>query len=135
MSDPFTIFNFAVWGILFLVLIFKFFRSICLVPTRKAYIIERLGKYQRTLGPGLHVLIPFVDKVAFVRDLKEHTIDIPPQSCFTKDEVQVEVDGVAYISVIDPVKASFAGATSSLCECLHGFIDILEGHALASEPV
>lgn len=105
--DVYTIFNFAVWGILFLVVIFKFFSSICLVPTRKAYIVERFGKYERTLGPGFHVLIPFVDKVAFVRDLKEHTIDIPPQSCFTKDEVQVEVDGVAYISVIDPVKASY----------------------------
>ena len=107
MSDLFTIFNFAVWGILFLVLFFKSFRSICLVSTRKAYIVERLGKYQRTLGPGFQVLIPFVDKVAFVRDLKEHTIDVPPQSCFTKDEVRVEVDGVAYISVIDPVKASY----------------------------
>ena len=107
MSDLFTIFNFAVWGILFLVVFFKFFRSICLVSTRKAYIVERLGKYQRTLGPGFHVLIPFVDKVAFVRDLKEHTIDVPPQSCFTKDEVRVEVDGVAYISVVDPVKASY----------------------------
>ena len=107
MSDLFTIFNFAVWGILFLVVFFKFFRSICLVSTRKAYIVERLGKYHRTLGPGFHVLIPFVDKVAFVRDLKEHTIDVPPQSCFTKDEVRVEVDGVAYISVVDPVKASY----------------------------
>ena len=107
MSDLFTIFNFAVWGILFLVLLFKFYRSICLVSTRKAYIVERLGKYTRTLGPGFHVLIPFVDKVAFVRDLKEHTIDVPPQSCFTKDEVRVEVDGVAYISVVDPVKASY----------------------------
>ena len=109
--DVYMLFNFAVWGILFLVVIFKFFNSICLVPTRKAYIVERFGKYARTLGPGFHVLIPFVDKVAFVRDLKEHTIDIPPQSCFTKDEVQVEVDGVAYISVIDPVKASY-GVTS-----------------------
>ena len=107
MQDFFSFFNLIVWGILFLILIFKFFRSICLVPTRKAYIVERLGKYQRTLGPGFHALIPFVDKVAFIRDLKEHTIDVPPQNCFTKDEVQVVVDGVAYISVIDPVKASY----------------------------
>ncbi|MEE8584273.1 MAG: stomatin-like protein [Acidobacteriota bacterium] len=107
MKDLFSIFNLVVWGILFLILIFKFFRSICLVPTRKAYIVERLGKYQRTLGPGFHALIPFVDKVAFICDLKEHTIDVPPQNCFTKDEVQVIVDGVAYLSVIDPVKASY----------------------------
>ncbi len=107
MQDFFSIFNLVVWGFLFLILIYKFFRSICLVPTRKAYIVERLGQYHRTLGPGFHALIPFVDKVAFVRDLKEHTIDVPPQNCFTKDEVQVVVDGVAYISVIDPVKASY----------------------------
>ncbi|MHC4944211.1 MAG: SPFH domain-containing protein [Planctomycetota bacterium] len=101
------IFNLAVWGILFLVLIIKFFQSIRLVPTKFAYIVERLGKYHKTLGPGFHALIPFVDRVAFIRDLKEETVDVPPQECFTRDEVKVEVDGVIYISVVDPVKASY----------------------------
>ena len=107
MSTVFELFNLAVWGILFLVLIVKFLRSIRLVPTQSAYIVERLGNYSRTLNPGFHALVPFVDKVAFIRDLKEETVDVPPQECFTRDEVQVEVDGVLYISVIDPVKASY----------------------------
>ncbi|MDP6700954.1 MAG: stomatin-like protein [Candidatus Latescibacteria bacterium] len=107
MSDFFDIFNLVVWGGLFLVLIFKFFRSIRLVPTQSAYIVERLGQYSRTLQPGFHALVPFIDKVTFIRDLKEETVDVPPQECFTRDEVQVEVDGVIYISVVDPVKASY----------------------------
>jgi regulator of protease activity HflC (stomatin/prohibitin superfamily) len=107
LASPLELFNLAVWGILFLVLIFKFFQSIRLVPTKFAYIVERLGKYHKTLGPGFHALIPFVDRVAFIRDLKEETVDVPPQECFTRDEVKVEVDGVIYISVTDPVKASY----------------------------
>ena len=101
------IFNLIVWGILFLILIVKLFLSIRIVPTKNAYIVERLGKYHKTLGPGFHALIPFIDRVAFTRDLKEETVDVPPQECFTRDEVKVEVDGVIYISVTDPVKASF----------------------------
>jgi len=104
---PLDIFNLVVWGILFLILIVKFFRSIRLVPTQSAYIVERLGQYSKTLGPGFHALVPFIDRVAFIRDLKEETVDVPPQECFTRDEVQVEVDGVIYISVTDPVKASY----------------------------
>lgn len=105
--SPSEIFNLAVWGILFLVLIVKFFQSIRLVPTQSAFIVERLGRYSKTLGPGFHALVPFVDRVAFIRDLKEETVDVPPQECFTRDEVQVEVDGVIYMSVTDPVKASY----------------------------
>ena len=99
--------NFAVWGICFAVLIFQFFRSIRVVPTAKAYIVERLGKYSRTLGPGFHARLPFLDRVAFIQDLKETSISVPPQVCFTQDNVQVEVDGVIYISVVDPVAASY----------------------------
>ena len=102
-----NIFYFAVWGIVFLILIFKFFASIRLVPTQSAYIVERLGNYHKTLGAGFHALIPFVDRVAFIQDLKELTVEVPPQECFTGDEVRVEVDGVMYISVIDPVLASY----------------------------
>lgn len=102
-----TYINLAVWGFCFAVLIFQFFRSIRIVPTAKAYIVERLGKYSRTLGPGFHALLPFLDRVAFIQDLKEVSISVPPQVCFTKDNVQVEVDGVIYISVVDPVAASY----------------------------
>ena len=104
-------FNFVVWGVVFFVLIVRFFTSIRLVPTQSAYIVERLGKYHKTLGPGFHALIPFLDRVAFIQDLKEQTIEVPPQDCFTKDEVRVEVDGVMYLSVVEAVRASY-GATS-----------------------
>ncbi len=101
------IFNLIVWGVFFLTLVSKFFASIRVVPTQSAYIVERLGNYKKTLGPGFHALIPFFDRVAFIHDLKEEAVDVPPQECFTKDEVRVEVDGVMYISVTDPVKASY----------------------------
>lgn len=101
------VFNFVVWGVIFAILVVQFLRSIRLVPTMKAYVVERLGKYHKTLGPGFHSLLPFIDNVAFIQDLKEESIEVPPQECFTKDNVQVEVDGVIYISVSDPVKASY----------------------------
>jgi len=97
----------AIWGAIFLFLAFKFIQAICLVPTKSAYVVERLGKYRCTLEAGFHILLPFVDRVAFVQDLKEETIDVPPQECFSKDEVNVEVDGVIYIEVIDSLKASY----------------------------
>ncbi|MCL2917777.1 SPFH domain-containing protein [Shewanella litorisediminis] len=97
----------AIWGLIFFIFIIKLFQSIRLVPTKSAYIVERLGKYHSTLDAGFHALIPFVDKVAYIHDLKEETIDVPPQECFSSDEVKVEVDGVIYISVVDPVKASY----------------------------
>lgn len=97
----------VIWGLIFTIFGIKLFQSIRLVPTKSAYIVERLGKYHSTLDAGFHALIPFVDKVAYIHDLKEETIDVPPQECFSSDEVNVEVDGVIYISVTDPVKASY----------------------------
>ncbi|MGL4836359.1 MAG: SPFH domain-containing protein [Shewanella sp.] len=97
----------AIWGLIFALFVIKLFQSIRLVPTKSAYIVERLGKYHCTLDAGFHALIPFVDKVAYIHDLKEEIIDVPPQECFSSDEVNVEVDGVIYISVTDPVKASY----------------------------
>ncbi len=97
----------GVWGILFLIVMVKFFQSIRLVSTRTAHIVERLGKYHKTLEAGFHALLPFLDEVTFVQDLKEEAIDVPPQDCFTGDEVKVSVDGVIYISVVDPIKASY----------------------------
>ncbi len=101
------LFVMIVWAVIFLVLAYKFIQAICLVPTKSAYVIERLGNYKCTLEAGFHALIPFVDRVAYVQDLKEETIDVPPQECFSKDEVNVEVDGVIYIQVVDAVKASY----------------------------
>jgi len=77
------------------------------VPQKQAFIVERLGKYARTLNAGFHILVPFVDRVAYKHSLKEITIDVPPQMCITKDNIAVEVDGVLYLQVMDPVKASY----------------------------
>jgi regulator of protease activity HflC (stomatin/prohibitin superfamily) len=97
----------AVWAIIFGVFIIKLFQSIRIVSTRTAHIVERLGQYHKTLDAGFHALLPFIDKVTFVQDLREEAIDVPPQECFTSDEVKVIVDGVIYMSIWDPVKASY----------------------------
>jgi regulator of protease activity HflC (stomatin/prohibitin superfamily) len=77
------------------------------VPQRSAFIVERLGKYAKTLDAGFHILVPFLDRVAYKHSLKEVAVDVPPQTCITKDNIAVEVDGVLYLQVIDPVKASY----------------------------
>lgn len=105
--DLIDTFNFAFWTIAFIIIVYKFIRSVRLVPTQKAFIIERLGKYHKTLDAGFHALIPFVDRVIAEQDLREYTIDVPPQNCFSKDEVNLLVDGVIYLSVMDPAKASY----------------------------
>ncbi|MBN2359538.1 MAG: paraslipin [Deltaproteobacteria bacterium] len=99
--------NYVIWGLFALYVLIKVIRGIRLVPTRCAYIVERLGKYHKTLGPGPHVIVPFFDRVAYVQDLREETIDVPPQECFTRDNVKVEVDGVIYLSVTNAVAASY----------------------------
>lgn len=96
-----------IWGLTSLYIAFKVLRSIRVVPNRTELLVERLGSYDRTLGPGVHFLIPFFDKVAFSIDLKEEAIDVPPQDCFTKDNVRVEVDGVLYMRVTSAKMASY----------------------------
>jgi regulator of protease activity HflC (stomatin/prohibitin superfamily) len=105
--DLLDLLNGVVWAALALGLVYKFVRSIRLVPTKKAAVVERLGRYRTTLGPGFHALMPFLDKVAYVHDLREQSLPVPPQECFTQDNVKVNVDGVMYIAVVDPVKASY----------------------------
>ncbi len=82
-------------------------KSAVIVPQRSNFIIERLGKYSRTLDSGFHILIPFIDKVAYRQLLKEEVIDVPRQECVTKDNIQVGVNGVLYLQVIDAHKASY----------------------------
>ena len=94
-------------GVIFIYILLGIIRSLRLVPARMEFIVERFGRYRNTLGAGFHFLIPFIDKVASIQDLKEHTMDVPPQTCFTKDEIQVEVDGVIYLQVVDSQKASY----------------------------
>jgi len=83
------------------------FAIVKIVPTQKVYIVERLGKYHKTLEAGFNVLAPFVDKVAYVHSLKEVAVDVPPQTCITKDNISVAIDGILFFRIIDPVKASY----------------------------
>ena len=78
-----------------------------IVPQRSAYIVERLGKYNNTLHAGFHILIPFIDKISYKHTLKEQAIDVAPQTCITRDNISVEVDGILYLQVIDPKNASY----------------------------
>ncbi|MFO0775265.1 MAG: stomatin-like protein [Nitrospiraceae bacterium] len=77
------------------------------VPQQSAYVVERLGKYHSTLNAGFHILVPFVDAVRYKHSLKETAIDIPEQICITRDNVQVGVDGVLYLKVMNPERASY----------------------------
>lgn len=105
--SSFDMLGYFIWIVFILFVVFSFVRSFRIVNTQTAQVVERLGRYHLTLEQGFHVLIPFVDQVASTLDLREQTLDIAPQECFSKDEVQVEVDGVIYISVKDPVKATY----------------------------
>ena len=100
-----TIFNFWVgFAILSIVLVKS---SIKLVPQNMAYVVERFGKYNTTMVAGLNLLIPFIDKVAYYRTLKEQAVDVPSQSAITRDNISLGVDGVLYLKVVDPYKASY----------------------------
>lgn len=92
---------------LVILIVVAVFKTARIVPQKMAFIVERLGKYAKTLDAGFHILIPFLDKVAYKHSLKEIAIDVPSQSCITRDNITVEVDGVLYLQVVDPVKASY----------------------------
>ena len=89
------------------VVIFVLFKTAVVVPQQSAYVIERLGKFSRVLKAGFHILIPFLERVAYKHTLKERAADIAEQICITKDNVQVGVDGVLYLQVLDPGRASY----------------------------
>jgi regulator of protease activity HflC (stomatin/prohibitin superfamily) len=97
---------FAVVGVVVLV-VFVIARTAVVVPQQSAFVIEYLGKYSRTLEAGFHILIPFVERSAYRHTLKEQATDIQEQICITRDNVQVGVDGVLYLKVLDPSKASY----------------------------
>lgn len=94
-------------GLLAIVIIISLFRSIRIIPGMTAYVVERLGKYNRTLEAGFHVLVPFIEKVRYKHVLKEKAVDVPAQDCYTLDNVKVMVDGVLYMKVVDPRGASY----------------------------
>jgi len=82
-------------------------QAVRVIPQNEAYIIERLGKYDSTLEAGFHILIPFVDRVAYRHSLKEFAIDVPAQQAITKDNVSLGIDGVLYLRIMDPKSASY----------------------------
>lgn len=88
-------------------LLVAFLSTFKVVPQRSVYIVERLGKFSRSLDAGFHILIPFIDKVAYKQNLKEQALDVASQICITRDNIAVEVDGILYLQVIDPQKASY----------------------------
>ena len=96
----------AIYAIVFLVFVI-FMMGVKVVPQQRAFILERLGKYQTTLQPGINFIIPVVDRIAYKHGLKEQAYDIHEQVCITKDNVQVRVDGVIFLQVIDAHKASY----------------------------
>ena len=98
-----TIFSIA--AALFAVIVLA--RSARVVPQQSVYVVERLGRYHGTLEAGFHLLVPFVDRVAYRHSLKERAVDIPQQICITRDNVQISVDGVLYLQVMDARRASY----------------------------
>jgi regulator of protease activity HflC (stomatin/prohibitin superfamily) len=94
----------VVIAIIFIVRTFK------IVPQQNAWVVERLGKFDRTLTPGLKFLVPFVDRVAYKHSLKEVPLDVPSQVCITRDNTQLQVDGILYFQVTDPMRASYGSS-------------------------
>ncbi len=90
-----------------ILVIIVLFKTAIVVPQQSAYVVERLGKYSGTLNAGFHILVPFVDVIRYKHTLKEQTYDIPAQVCITRDNVQVGVDGVLYLKVLNPERASY----------------------------
>ncbi len=85
-------------------------RSIKVVPQQNSWVVERLGKFQQALTPGLNFLVPFIDRVAYKHSLKEIPLDVPSQICITKDNTQLQVDGILYFQVTDPIRASYGSS-------------------------
>ena len=97
-------FVFAIIAIIFIVRTFK------IVPQQNAWVVERLGKYDRTLTPGLKFVVPFVERVAYKHSLKEVPLDVPSQVCITRDNTQLQVDGIIYFQITDPMRASYGSS-------------------------
>src|SRR6056300_1386698 len=93
-------------GVILLIVI-VLIKTARVVPQRKAFVVERLGKYSRTLEAGFHILIPFLDKIAYRHSLKEVAVDVPSQMCITSDNIAIEIDGVLYLQVLDAKNASY----------------------------
>lgn len=96
--------------VIFIVALVFVIKTINVVPQQHAWVVERLGKYHATLGPGLNIVIPFIDRIAYKHVLKEIPLDVPPQVCITKDNTQLQIDGILYFQVTDAMRASYGSS-------------------------
>ncbi|MBN2478783.1 MAG: paraslipin, partial [Parachlamydiales bacterium] len=92
---------------LVILIIITIIKTAIIIPQMTVFVIEKLGKYNRTLSAGFHILVPFIEKIAYKHSLKEKTINVPEQICITKDNIPVAVDGFLYLQIVDPKKASY----------------------------
>ena len=102
--------GFAIPFLLLALLVVFVIEGVRVVPQQSAWVIERLGKYSRTLEPGLNIIVPFIDRVAYRHSLKEVPLDVPEQVCITRDNTQLAVDGIIYYQVTDPRLASYGSS-------------------------
>ena len=96
--------------VLFILVVVFVMKTINVVPQQHALVVERLGKFHTILAPGLHIVIPFIDRIAYKHMLKEVPLEVPPQVCITKDNTQLSVDGILYFQVTDPMRASYGSS-------------------------
>jgi len=96
--------------VIFVIAMVFVFKTINVVPQQHAWVVERLGKYHATLAPGLNIVVPFVDRIAYKHVLKEIPLDVPPQVCITRDNTQLQVDGILYYQVTDAMRASYGAS-------------------------
>ncbi|EEO29257.1 SPFH/Band 7/PHB domain protein [Oxalobacter formigenes OXCC13] len=102
-------FMFFFFILLFIAIVF-IAKSVNVVPQQHAWVVERLGKYHATLAPGLNIVVPFIDRVAYKHNLKEIPLDVPSQICITKDNTQLQVDGILYFQITDAMRASYGSS-------------------------
>jgi regulator of protease activity HflC (stomatin/prohibitin superfamily) len=102
--------NFEIALIVAVIAVIFIFRTFKIVPQQNAWVVERLGKYDRTLTPGLKFVVPFIERVAYKHSLKEVPLDVPSQVCITRDNTQLQVDGIIYFQVTDPMRASYGSS-------------------------
>jgi regulator of protease activity HflC (stomatin/prohibitin superfamily) len=107
MQAGFSLVTFAI----FVVILIGVIKAIRVVPQQRAWVVERLGRFYGVLAPGLNFVVPFLDRIAYRHDLRETPLDVPPQVCITKDNTQLQVDGILYFQVTDPRLASY-GSTN-----------------------
>lgn len=98
------------WLVIAILAIVIIIKSVAIVPQQHAWVVERLGKYDRTLSPGPRFVIPFIERIAYKHILKEIPLDVPSQVCITRDNTQLQVDGVLYFQVTDPMRASYGSS-------------------------